>query len=156
MSRDILIDLRTLPAGILKPIRGWANDYLAIPRSAHRVRLFGLEFTICWYRRSPLMRLSKLEAVFDAHAKTAQASERVLREQTRELEVRQERDLAQSHTDFLARMSPDDRGLLAARLAAKSEAETRVARQHDAILAERDQLTRERDALRREPDQAKA
>jgi regulator of replication initiation timing len=158
MSREPLIDLRTVSPDTLKPIRSWANDYLAIPRSEHRLRLFGAEFTICCYRRDPLIFGGKLEQIFDAHGKVAEASARVLRQQTRELEARQERDLAQSRTDFLASLTAEDRGLLAARLAARAETDARVARGYDLLLAEKVALAAKVEELqkarRSEPNQA--
>jgi len=140
MSREPPIDLRTVSPEILKPIRSWANDFLAIPRSEHRLRVFGAEFTICWYLRDPLISQSKLDQVFAAHGKAAEASARALRQQARELEARQQRDLAQSRTDFLASLTAEERGLLAARLAAKAAADARVARECDALLKEKTAL----------------
>lgn len=157
-AREPLIDLRTASPEILKPVRAWANDYLAIPRSERRFRLLGAKFSVSWYHRDPLISWSKLEEVFAAHGKAAEASARALRQQTRELEARQGRDLAQSHTDFLASLSAEDRGLLAARLAAKAEADARVARGYDVLLAEKVALAAKvkelQKARRSEPDQA--
>lgn len=122
---DPLVDLRTVPRQILRPIQRWADDYLAIPRSERRMRLFGMQFTICRYRRGPLIRQSELMAVFGRLTQLSAASERAARQQTAELEAESGLAVAKGHTDNLK-----------ARLIRATQAQAEMAQQLDEARAE--------------------
>ena len=111
------------------------------PRFERRFHLSWLDFTIRILRVRRIST-SELKALYVRAADRAKASEGALRQQTAELEARQAHELAQARADFLAAMDPQQRGLLAARLRARAEADARAARDIERIETENAELQR--------------
>jgi hypothetical protein len=159
MNLDPLIDLRTLSPEILRPIQRWVDDYLAIPRSEQHVRLFGAQFTICRYRRGPLIRYSELMAVYGNFTELSAASENALRQATAALEAQDARDSARARAAFLASLTPSDRALLDAELQSRAKAAAHAAAltaQNEALNARVTLLTAENEKLNAERERLRA
>jgi hypothetical protein len=135
-----LVDLDTLSPLIPEPTRTFIETHRVMPNGLRRIQIFDIELLVWSGPRGPLIRLSAFEAVIARLSDMAIASEHVHRQEKAAIEAEDARYLAQSHAEFLRSLSPTDRGLLAARLAAKAEAEARVAQQYNDLLAQNEKL----------------
>jgi len=84
MKDDPLVDLRMVAPEILRPIQPWVDAYLAGAGFERRFEFYGLQFTI---ERGPLIRASKLTAVFSQFTQLAAAAEQTARQQAAQIEA---------------------------------------------------------------------
>src|SRR5262249_8577715 len=78
------IDLCTLPAQITEPIQPWVDAYLSASGFERRFEICSVQFAI---KRGPLIKASKLTAVFSRFTELAAAAAETFRQETAKIEA---------------------------------------------------------------------